>query len=97
MSQTAGADSVAPSGAAPADAGAASLAGAEPRVSQAASAEGAGSSATSAQMTFGGGLDDLSEDELVALLASLDDDDELTPADPDGVFPSLPLDGEEEI
>lgn len=48
------------------------------------------------QMTFGGGLDDLSEDELVALLAALDDEDVLTPTEPEGTFPSLPLDGEEE-
>lgn len=95
-SRTAGVEAVAPSGGASSDAGIASLAGVEPRDSQADSAEGASGSPGSAQMTFGGGLDDLSEDDLVALLAVLDEDDELTPADPDGVFPSLPLDAEEE-
>ena len=51
----------------------------------------------STQMTFGGGLADLSEEELVALLAALDDEDVLTPEEPDDAFPSMPVDGEEEI
>ena len=52
---------------------------------------------TGAQMTFGGGLDDLSEDELVAILAALDDEEDVVPADPDSAFPAMSLDGEEEI
>ena len=51
---------------------------------------------TSTEMTFGGGLADLSEEELVALLAALDDEDVLTPEEPDEVVPSLSIDGEEE-
>ena len=48
------------------------------------------------QMTFGGGLADLSEEELVALLAALDDEDALTPVEPDEAFPAMSVDGEEE-
>lgn len=65
-----------------------------------ASGAGAGSPAvadTGTQMTFGGGIGDLSDDELVALLAALDDEEALTPAEPDEVFPSMAVDDEEEI
>ncbi len=50
-----------------------------------------------AGMTFGGGLDDLSEEDLVALLAVLDEDDSLAPTDPDETFPGVLTDSEEEI
>jgi|SRR5687768_3023143 len=51
---------------------------------------------TGTQMTFGGGLDDLSEEDLVALLAALEEGVPLTDAEPEEAFPSMPVDGEEE-
>jgi anti-sigma factor RsiW len=48
------------------------------------------------QMTFGGGLDDLSEEDLVALLAELEEGVPLTEAEPEEAFPSMTVDGEEE-
>ena len=49
------------------------------------------------QMTFGGGLEDLSEEDLVALLAALDDSEPLAAEEPDEAFPSMSVEGEEEI
>ena len=50
----------------------------------------------STQMTFGGGLDDLTEEELFALLAALDEGESLTPVEPEEDLPSMSMDGEEE-
>lgn len=92
----AGVEAVAPAGAESAGRGSGTVPAAEPGAMTAGSTAPATSAPSGPQMSFGGGLDDLSEDELVALLAALDDEDVLTPTEPEGTFPSLPLDGEEE-
>lgn len=92
----AGVEAVAPGGAGSTGPDAGSVPDAEPAASTGGSTTPAPRAASGPQMTFGGGLDDLSEEELIALLAALDDEDVLTPTEPEGTFPSLPLDGEEE-
>lgn len=91
----AGVEAAAPAGAESVGRASGSVPAAEPTSSRAGSTAPA-TRAEGPQMTFGGGLDDLSEEELVALLAALDDENVLTPTEPEGLFPSLPLDGEEE-
>ena len=61
------------------------------------SAVPAGNGANAPQLTFGGGLDDLSEADLAALLAALDDTDVIPAAEPDAGFLFMSFEGEEEI
>lgn len=72
--------------------------GRTPRPSQASAGAGTAAAATEApQLTFGGGLGDLTEDDLAALLAALDETDVIPAAEPDAGIPFMSLDGDEEI
>lgn len=48
------------------------------------------------QLSFGGGLEGLTDADLVALLAAIDETDAVPGVEPDAAFPGLSLDGEEE-
>ena len=77
---------------------AATTVGRTPRPSQTSAGAGPAAAATEPpQLTFGGGLGDLTEADLAALLAALDETDVIPAAEPEAGIPFMSLDGDEEI